>query len=159
MVIGSILTSDEKVDLICLVPAKFRKWAYIMTKKAAQRLPEHKPYDHAIDVNDTEMLPYGPCYTLSKKELEVLRNWLKKMLETGNIQRSKSLARSPILFVPKAHGTGIRLCVDYSGLKTITVANRYPLPIMSELYDRGRGAKNFTKMDQKNGYHEICLIR
>jgi hypothetical protein len=67
MVIGSISTSDEKVDPISLVPAKFRKWAYIMTKEAAQRLPEHKPYDHAIDVKDGEMPPWGPCYTLSKK--------------------------------------------------------------------------------------------
>jgi hypothetical protein len=133
MVIRSISTSDEIVNPISSVPAKFRKWAYIMTKEAGQRLPERKPYDHAMNVNDGEMPLWGPCYTLSEKELEVLRNWLKKMLETGNIQRSKSPARSPILCVPKADGRGFRLGVDYRGLNKITVANHYPLPIMSEL--------------------------
>jgi hypothetical protein len=88
---------------------------------------------------------------LSEKEFEVLRNWLKEMLETSKIRRPKSPAGSPIVFVPKAHGRGLRLCVDYEGLNKITVANRYPLPIMSELQDRERGAKIFTKMDLKNG--------
>jgi hypothetical protein len=35
------------------------------------------------------------------------------MHETGIIRQSKSPAGSPILFVPKAHGRGLRLCVDY----------------------------------------------
>jgi hypothetical protein len=77
------------------------------------------------------------------------------MLEMGKIRWSKSPAGSPILFVPKAHGSGLRLCVHYRGLNKITVANRYPLPIMSELQDRVRGAQIFTKMDLKNGYYLI----
>jgi hypothetical protein len=77
------------------------------------------------------------------------------MLETGKIRWSKSPAGSPMLFVPKAYGRGLRLCVDYRGLHKITVANWYPLPIMSELQDRVRGARIFTKMDLKNGYHLI----
>jgi hypothetical protein len=49
------------------------------------------------------------------------------------------------------------LCVDYRGINKITIANRYPLPLMSELQDRVRGAKFFTKMDLKNGYHLIRI--
>jgi hypothetical protein len=79
------------------------------------------------------------------------------MQETGKIRRSKSPAGSPILFVPKAHGRGLRLCVDYKGLNKITIANRYSLPIMSELQDHVRGAQIFTNMDLKNGYHMICV--
>jgi hypothetical protein len=135
MVIGSISTSDEKVDPITLVPPKFWTWAYIITKEAAQRLPEHKPSDHAIDVRDGQILLWGPCYVLSEQELEDLRDLLKEMLETGKIRRSKSPAGSPNLFVPKVHGRGLRLGIDYRGHNKITVANRYPLPIMSELQD------------------------
>ncbi len=40
-----------------------------------------------------------------------------------------------ILFIPKDDGI-IRLCVDYRGLNKITVKNRYPLPLISELLDR-----------------------
>jgi hypothetical protein len=88
-----------------------------MTKEAAAQLPEHQPYNHAIDIKDSERQPYGPYYTLSEKELDVLRDWLKDMLERGKIRHSKSPTGSPILFVPKAHGRGLRLCVDYSRVK------------------------------------------
>jgi hypothetical protein len=96
MVIGLISTSDEKVDPNSLVPAKFRQWADIMIKEAAQWLRERKLYNHVIDVKDRETPPWGPFYVLSEKELEVLRDWLKEMLETSKIQQSKSPAGSPI---------------------------------------------------------------
>jgi hypothetical protein len=43
-----------------------------MSKEAAKHLPEHKPYDHAIDLKQGENPPWSPCYTLSEKEFEVL---------------------------------------------------------------------------------------
>jgi hypothetical protein len=47
--------------------------------------------------------------------------------------------------------------VDYRGIKKITIANRYPLPLMSELQDRVIGSRMFTKIDLKNGYHLIRI--
>jgi hypothetical protein len=44
-----------------------------MSKEAAKCLPEHTPYDHAIDLKTGETPPWGPCYAKSEKELEVLR--------------------------------------------------------------------------------------
>jgi hypothetical protein len=79
------------------------------------------------------------------------------MLELGKIRPSKSPAAAPIIFVPKAHSRGLRLCVNYCGLNKVTIANRYPLPIMSEVEDRVRGAKIFTKIDLKNGYNLIRI--
>jgi hypothetical protein len=79
------------------------------------------------------------------------------MLRTGKIRPSKSLAAAPILFMPKPHGRGLRLCVDYRGINKITIANCYPLPLMSELQDRVRGVKFFTKIDLKNSYHLIRI--
>jgi hypothetical protein len=128
-----------------------------MTKEAADKLPEYKPYDHAIDLKEGETPPWGPVYALNEVELETLREWLKEMLWMGKIRPSKSPAAAPILFVPKPHGRGLTLCVDYRGINKITIANRYPLPLMSELQDRVRGAKFFTKMDLKNGYHLIWI--
>jgi hypothetical protein len=79
------------------------------------------------------------------------------MLKTCKIKRSKSPAATLILFVLKAHGRGLRLCVDYHGINKITIANLYPLPIMSELQDRIRDSQIFTKIDLKNGYHLIHI--
>ena len=117
----------------------------------AKELPPHRSFDHTIDVVDGKEPPWGPIYTLSEKELGVLREYLDTMLKTGKLRPSKSPAGASILFVPKKEGRGLRLCVDYRGLNKITVLNRYPLPLMSELRDRVRGAKIFTKLDLKSG--------
>ena len=83
--------------------------------------------------------------------------WLKKMTEMGAVRESKSSCSSPMLFVPKGHGRGLRLCIDYRGINKITVPNRYPLPYMDELKECVRGAKWFNKIDLKNGYHLIRI--
>jgi hypothetical protein len=73
----------------------------------------------------------------------------------GKIYPSKSPAAAPIIFVPKAHSRGLRLCVDYRGLNKVTITNQYPLLIMSELQNRVRGVKIFTKIELKNSYNLI----
>jgi hypothetical protein len=139
------------------VPPEFRQFVDIMGKEAADALPAHAPYDMKIELKEGESAPWGPIYPLSELELETLREWLKEMLRTGKIRRSTSPAGSPILFVPKPNGRGLRLCVDYRGINRVTIPNRYPLPLMQELQDRTQGAQFFTKMDLKNGFHLIRI--
>ena len=86
-----------------------------------------------------------------------MRQYLDTMLKSGKIRPSKSPACAPILFVPKDHGRGLRLCVDYRGLNKVTILNRYALPLMNELRDRVRGAKIYTKLDLKGGYNLIRI--
>jgi len=144
-------------DPLQTVPAEFRQYLGIMGKEAADRLPEHRPYDCKIDLKEGATAPWGPIYPLSEIELQTLREWLKEMEKTGKIKRSTSPAGSPILFVPKPNGRGLRLCVDYRGLNAVTIPNRYPLPLMQELQDRVQGAQWFTKMDLKNGFNLIRI--
>ena len=51
----------------------------------------------------------------------------------------------------------MRLCVDYRQLKKLTITNKYPLPLMTELRDRVAGAKIFAKLDLKDGYHLLRI--
>ena len=76
------------------------------------------------------------------------------MVVEEKIQRSKSAAGGPILLVRKANGE-FRLCVDYRGLNKVTLKNRYPIPLMSELKEHLNRVKIFTKLDLKNGYYLI----
>jgi len=144
-------------DPLQAVPVEFRQYLGITGKEAADRLPEHRPYDCKIDLKEGATAPWGPIYPLSEIELQTLREWLKEMEKTGKIKRSTSPAGSPILFVPKPNGRGLRLCVDYRGLNAVTIPNRYPLPLMQELQDRVQGAQWFTKMDLKNGFNLIRI--
>jgi hypothetical protein len=66
-------TKEELSDILEQVPKRFRKWINIMTKEAADKLPEHKPYNHAIDLKEGETPPWGPVYTVNEVELEILR--------------------------------------------------------------------------------------
>lgn len=83
---------------------------------------------------DAEIVPFGPIYNLSEKELEALREYLDENLKKGFIRPSESPAGAPILFVKKKDGS-LRMCVDYRGINKITIKNRYPLPLIAELLD------------------------
>ena len=75
----------------------------------------------------------------------------------GAVRESKLSCSSPMLFVPKDHGTGLRQCIDYRAINKITVPNRYPLPNMDVLNEIVQVAKYFNKIDHKNGYHLIQI--
>jgi len=95
-----------------------------------------------------------PLRNNSVAELEILRERIKELLDRGFIQPSTSQYGASILFVKKNDG-GLRLCVDYRGLNDTTVKNRAPLPSISEMRNRLAGAQWFTKLDLKDGYHNI----
>jgi len=156
-IIGYVSSVEIGSNALDNVPEEFHDYLAILGKEAADALPSHKSYDCKIELKDGEVAPWGPIYPLSENELETLREWLKEMLKQEKIRRSTSSAGSPILFVPKPNGRGLRLCVDYQALNKITIPNRYPLPLMQELQDRVQGAQWFTKMDLKNGFHLIRI--
>jgi hypothetical protein len=145
------------VDISDRIPTEYHEYLSVFNRDAADALPPHRSFDHAIDLKEGEEPPWGPIYALSPTELKALKEYLEEMLRTGKIRPSKSPAGAPILFVPKSQGRGLRLCVDYRGLNKVTVLNRYPLPLMNELRDRVQGAKVFSKIDLKSGYNLIRI--
>jgi len=155
-IIRYVVAAAEE-DPLKAIPMEFRQYLGIMGKEAADALLEHRPYDCKINLKEGETAPWGPIYPVSQVELQTLREWLKEIERTGKIRRSTSPVSSPILFVPKPHGRGLCLWVDYRALYKITIPNRYPLPLMQELQDRVQGAQWFTKLDLKNGFHLIRL--
>ncbi|XP_063781276.1 uncharacterized protein LOC134929621 [Pseudophryne corroboree] len=60
------------------------------------------------------------------------------------------------LFFSRKDG-GLRPCIDYRGLNDITIKNRYPLPLITELFDRVSGATIFTKLDLRGAYNLIRI--
>jgi hypothetical protein len=47
--------------------------------------------------------------------------------------------------------------VDYQPLNTVTIKNKYPLPYIDILFDQLVGAKVFSKIDLRSGYHQIKI--
>ena len=63
---------------------------------------------------------------------------------------------SPFFFVKKKDGK-LRPCQDYRYLNDWMVKNAYPLPLISDIMDRLKGAKYFTKFDVQWGYNNIRI--
>jgi hypothetical protein len=92
------------VDPTTIIPETFKQYVKVLGKELVDKLPNHKPYDHAIDLKDGEQPPWGLIYPLNKIELQALWDYLNEMLELGKISLSKSPTAVPIIFVPKAYG-------------------------------------------------------
>lgn len=61
----------------------------------------------------------------------VLRKTLTDHLDRNWIRASASPGGAPVLFAKKPGG-GLRFCVDYRALNSITIKDRYPLPLVKE---------------------------
>ena len=90
------------------------------------------------------------------KELAELKIQLQELLDKGFIRPSASPWGCPALFVKKKDDS-LRLCVDYQPLNAVTIKNKYPLPRIDVLFDQLAGAKIFTKIDLRSGYHQINI--
>jgi len=95
-------------------------------------------------------------YPLTEEEREEIKKYLKENLRKGFIRKSNSPAGAPILFVKKKDGS-LRLCVDYGKLNEVTVRNSYALPLISDLLDRVKDAKIFTKLDLRSAYNLVRI--
>ena len=119
-------------------------------------LPPSREVDHRIELVPGAVPPSRPTFRLSEKELGELKQQLEQLTKAGFIRPSKSPFGAPILFVKKKDGT-MRMCVDYRALNNVTIKNSYPLPRVDELFDRLQGARYFSKIDLRSGYHQIRI--
>jgi hypothetical protein len=120
-------------------------------------VPRKRGVEHAIQLMPgTVPPPSRPLRHQSEKDAEVMREYVEAGLKSGILQPSVSPYGSMALIVKKKDGTP-RVVIDYRALNEVTVKNKYPLPLMDELFDRTKGARFFTSIDLRNGFHQIAI--
>jgi hypothetical protein len=116
-------------------------------------MPPDRDIEFAIELQPgTAPISKRP-YRMPPAELAELKKQLQELLDKGFICPSTSLWGCPALFVKKDES--LRLCVDYRPLNAVTIKNKYPLPRIDVLFDQLVGAKVFSKIDLRSGYHQI----
>ena len=100
--------------------------------------------------------PVRPLRHQSSKDLAFFEEYTRELVAAGKMQLSNSPFGAMALIVRKKDGTS-RVVIDYRDLNELTVKNKYPLPLMDELFDRVTGAQYFTKLDLKGGFHQILI--
>ena len=91
---------------------------------------------------------------MAPAELKELKVQMEEMVNKGFVRPSTSPWGAPVLFVKKKDRS-MRLCIDYRELNKVTIRNQYPLPRTDDLFDQLQGAKVFSKIDLRLGYHQL----
>ena len=136
---------DGEIVLLIDASERYSRYATCCSTQQAARLPQHKSWNHEIPLQDPHAkILTGAVHKTTWEEDEALQKYFDENLPTGKVRRSRAATGAPILFVRKKDPS-LRLVVDYRARNRLTIPNKYSLPLISELLDKTRGGKWFTR--------------
>ena len=138
------------------LPRQCHGFEDVFSKEASDTLAPHRAYDLQIELEKNSNLGFSPLRHHSVEELKTCKQYLVENLNKGFIAPSQCPFASPILFARKPNG-GLRFCVDYRKLNSITKRNQYPLPLIDETLSRLGQARIFTKLDIRQAFHRVRI--
>ncbi|EEB88780.1 hypothetical protein MPER_13203 [Moniliophthora perniciosa FA553] len=148
---------EKKRSLEELIPSYLLDFRSQFEKGKAERFPESRPYDHAIELKPDYVPKKQGLYRLNETETKVMEEFINENLRKKYIRPSVSPIAAPFFFVSKKEKGALRPCQDYRDLNSGTVKNAYPLPLVGKLLDKLKGATIFSKLDLRNGYNNIRI--
>ncbi|KAE8662634.1 cytochrome P450 78A7-like [Hibiscus syriacus] len=156
----AMLKEDDEIektdDLPLIIREVLEENKDVMPPELPNKLPPRREVDHKIELEPGAKPPALAPYRMAPPELEELRRQLKELVDMGMIRPLKAPYGAPVLF-QKKHDGSLRMCVDYRALNKVTIKNRYPIPLIADLFDRLGGAKVYTKMDLQKGYYQVRI--
>jgi hypothetical protein len=138
----------ERIPAVCEYPDVF--------PDELPGMPPDRDIEFAIELQPGTTPIYKRPYMMPLAELAELKKQLPELLDKGFIHPNTLPWGCPALFVKKKDES-LRLCVDYRPLNAMTIKNKYPLPHIDVLLDQLVGAKVFSKIDLRSGYHQIKI--
>ena len=147
----------EKTEILTQIPEEYHQHWWVFSEKASQHYPPAQDEDQAITLK-----PGAPAtmdckiYQQTDREMEATHQFIDEHLAKGYIKESNSPYASPIFYQAKKDGT-LHPIMDYHFLKSWTIRDTYPLPLINDIIDRLQGKILFTKFNICWGYNNICI--
>ncbi|GJT47657.1 putative reverse transcriptase domain-containing protein [Tanacetum coccineum] len=118
------------------------------------RLPPAQQVEFQIDLVPGAAPVARAPYRLAPSKMQELSAQLQELADKGFIRPSSSPWGALVLFVKKKDGS-FRMCIVYRKLNKLIVMNRYPLPMIDDLFDQLQGSSVYSKIDLRSGYHQL----
>ena len=158
-IILGLLIAEENLDVPILPPEVqplLSEFKNVFPDDIPAGLPLVRDIQHCIDFLPGASIPNKPAYRMNPKDFSELQRQVTELLEKDLIRESMSPCAVPALLVPKPNDT-FRMCVDSRAANKITIKYRFPIPRFGDLLDHLHGAKVFSKIDLRSGYHQIRM--
>lgn len=110
---------------------------------------------HSIRTTSEVPISQKP-YRIPVAKRDAVKKQLEDMSHQGIIRPSRSAWSSPIVLVTKPDQS-IRICIDYRKLNEISLSDNYPIPRVSEVFEKIGNAKFLSQFDLTKGYYQIPL--
>jgi hypothetical protein len=144
----AIMPEIQDIPVVCEFPDVF--------PEDLPGLPPEREVEFVIKLKPGTTPISRRSYRMPPNELAELKTQLQDLLEKGFIRPSSSPWGCPAIFVKKKDQM-LRMCMDYRPLNEVTIKNKYPLPQIDILFDQLTGARVFSKIDLRSGYHQIRI--
>ena len=144
---------NDKAEL----PEHYQNYREVFCKSATQHFPPEREEDHEIKfINNVPSSFKAHTYHMDQEQIAFMRKWINKELGKFFIWDSKSPWPSPTFLIKKKNGD-YRVIQDYQKLKSFTILDKTPLPLIPDLINQLHGKTLFTKFDIRIGYNNIQI--
>nr|GEU48103.1 hypothetical protein [Tanacetum cinerariifolium] len=155
------LEADEgssKVKVPKVIEQVLDEFKDVMTKELPKKLPPKREVDHTIKLEPGSNPPVKAPYRMPPLELEELHNQFKELMDAGYIRPSEAPYGASVLFQRKKDGT-LRMFIDYRSLNKVIIKNKYPIPLIADLFDQLGKVGYLTKLNLRSGYYHVRIAK
>jgi len=138
--------TPEQVLTVRLILNKHRR--LFSKKKGLTHLTEHH-----IDTGDAKPVSTVPS-RCNRSDRKLISDLVYEMIKDDIVEPSNSCWSSRVVLAPKPNG-GIRFCIDYRAVNSVSVRDVYPLKNMDDLIGSLDGATFFTSVDLESGFWQL----